>query len=226
MTQETGQDTLYARSNFSKYAGKFVPHAPEAFKAFGEFNKAAMQEGALSAKLKEIIAIASAHATGCPYCIDLHVVAGRKLQATKEEVVEAVAVSALVKGGSAWYHGINALQAFEDERGDDLYPASNLDKQESLEAVNEELYTAFAAFGREVLTARTLGAKEKAIIAVAISHVVADAYSIEHYTRLARSEGASLAEVAETIVVAGALKAGSAMAHRVNAYIAYTRAEQ
>ncbi|SFB49879.1 alkylhydroperoxidase AhpD family core domain-containing protein [Cohnella sp. OV330] len=224
MTVSAEQDSLYARSNFPKYAPKFVPHAPEAFKAFGEFNKAAMQEGALGAKLKEIIAIASAHATGCPYCIDLHVAAGRKLQATKEEVVEAIGVSALVKGGSALYHGINALNAYEESPADDLYARENLTKLEALEAVNEELYTAFVSFGREVLTPRSLGAKDKALVAVAIAHIEGCAYSIEYYTKLAKSEGASLAELAETIVVAGALKAGSAMAHRVNAYIAYERA--
>ncbi|GAA3400211.1 carboxymuconolactone decarboxylase family protein [Paenibacillus hodogayensis] len=223
----TPNDSLYARSYYTKYAAKFVPFAPDTFKAFSEFNKLALQDGSLSGKFKELIAIAAGHATGCPYCIDIHVTTGRKLQLRQEEIFEAIAVSALVKGFSAFFHGLNTLNALAENPDDELYRRSSLSRLDQFEEINEPLYTAIQEFRRQVLTGSSLVTrKEKAVIAVAIAHITGDAYSIEHFTGLAKEEGATLAELAETILVAAALKAGSALAHRVNAYHAYTRDEE
>ncbi|MCU6794491.1 carboxymuconolactone decarboxylase family protein [Paenibacillus sp. WQ 127069] len=219
-------ESLYLRSNYAKYAAKFVPFAPETFKAFSEFNKLALQDGALSGKFKELIAIAVAHATGCPYCIDIHVTTGHKLQLTKEEIFEAIAVSALVKGYSAFYHGVNALNALRDDRDDELYSRSNLTGIEQFEPINEQLYTSVLEFRRNVLAGQVVSSLEKALIAVAIAHITGCAYSIEDFTVLAQQEGAAIEEIAETILVATALKAGSALAHRVNAYSAFIREDE
>jgi alkylhydroperoxidase AhpD family core domain len=221
----TSRDSLYLKSNFSKYASKFVPYAPETFKAFSEFNKLALNEGALSAKFKELIAIAVAHATGCPYCIDIHVSTGQKLKLSQEEIFEAIAVSALVKGYSAFLHGIHTLNALKapEERSDELYRRSDLSNIEQFENINEQLYTSFLEFRQQVLNGQLVSKKEKSIIAVAIAHITGCAYSLEYFTELAKQEGATIEEIAETILVATALKAGSALAHRVNAYIAYSQ---
>ncbi|UKS25671.1 carboxymuconolactone decarboxylase family protein [Paenibacillus sp. HWE-109] len=226
MSTTQNKDSLYLRSNYAKYAGKFVPYAPETFKAFSEFNKLAMQEGALSARFKELIAIAVAHATGCPYCIDIHVTTGHKLQLTKEELFEAIAVSALVKGYSAFYHGINTLNALQENPRDELYSRSSLPLLEQFENINEQLYTSLLEFRHQVLQGQRVSRKEKAIIAVAISHITDCPYSIEFSTQLAKEEGATIAEIAETVLVATALKAGSALAHRINTYSAFVREDE
>jgi AhpD family alkylhydroperoxidase len=44
-----------------------------------------VKAGKLSAKFKEIIAVAVAHATQCPYCIDVHTKNAVKAGATKAE---------------------------------------------------------------------------------------------------------------------------------------------
>ena len=219
-------DSLYLRSNYAKYATKFVAYAPDTFKAFAEFNKLAMRDGALSARSKELIAIAAAHATGCPYCIDIHVTTGRKLELSREELFEAIAVSALAKAYSAFYHGIHALNAFRDDRPDELYVRSDLAAIEQFEAIDEELYTSFLEFRKRALDGHRVGRKDKALIAVAVAHITGCAYSLEAFTALAKEEGAVAGEVAETVLVAAALKAGSAMAHRVNAYQAFVREEE
>lgn len=221
----TSSDSLYLRSNYSKYASKFVSYAPETFKAFSEFNKLALNEGALSAKFKELIAIAVAHATGCPYCIDIHVSTGRKLKLSKEEIFEAIAVSALVKGHSAFLHGINTLNALKDpaEQSDELYSRSGLSVVEQFEDINERLYTSLLEFRQQVLNGQLVSRKEKLIIAVAISHITGCAYSLEYFTPLAKQEGATIEEITETVLVATALKAGSSLAHRVNTYLAYSQ---
>ena len=51
-------------------------NAPEGMKAFWAFDKAAMADGAIPVKYKELVALAVAHTTQCPYCIDIHA-AGR-----------------------------------------------------------------------------------------------------------------------------------------------------
>src|SRR5690606_24058632 len=46
--------------------------APDAEAAFRQFGQAVFQDGALSAKTKQLIAVASAHVTQCAYCIQGH----------------------------------------------------------------------------------------------------------------------------------------------------------
>ena len=60
---------------------------------FVKFNSLALNEGVLSAKLKGLIAVAVAHTSGCPYCLELHVSQAKNNNASKEETVEAVMVA-------------------------------------------------------------------------------------------------------------------------------------
>ena len=105
-------DVLYRRSYRERF-GEMREHAPDAFDAYVAWDRAAFQDGALSRKTKELIAIAVAHVTGCPYCIEAHSGNLKKLGATKEELLEAVQIAGVLKAGSALAHGINALNAFD-----------------------------------------------------------------------------------------------------------------
>lgn len=107
------EDNLYARSNLKTF-GKLGELAPVGFKGYQAFNNAAMKEGKLSAKLKEIVALAAAHATQCPYCIDVHTKAAVKLGVTDEEIAEAVMVSSAIQAGGAYAHMANMIQAYLD----------------------------------------------------------------------------------------------------------------
>ena len=80
--------------------------APEQLKAFSDFNAAIFEDGALSKKEKEIIAVAITHVTQCPYCIDSHTKAAKKAGATLEELAEAVFVTSCSRSrryGYPWY---------------------------------------------------------------------------------------------------------------------------
>src|SRR5690625_129829 len=96
----TKNQSYYQRSNLSLLS-KLEELVPESYKSFFAFNDHALAEGKLSVKLKELIAVAVAHVTGCAYCIDLHVGAVKKAGATKEEVAEAIFVATSLKAGSA-----------------------------------------------------------------------------------------------------------------------------
>ena len=84
-------------------------HAPELMKAFWAFDKAAVAEGAIPVKYKELIAVAVALTTQCPYCIDIHSNNARKAGATEAELTEAAMVSAALRAGAAVTHATHAL---------------------------------------------------------------------------------------------------------------------
>lgn len=83
---------------------KLDENAPDLMKAFWAFDKAAYEPGALSAVQKQLMAIAVALTTQCPYCIELHVKAARQAGATDEMLAEAAMVSAAMRAGAAVTH--------------------------------------------------------------------------------------------------------------------------
>jgi AhpD family alkylhydroperoxidase len=86
-------------------------HAPEAVKAFWAFDKAALAAGAIPAKYKELMAVAVALTTQCPYCIEVHVKKAREAGASDAELAETVMVSAALRAGAAVTHGTHAFGA-------------------------------------------------------------------------------------------------------------------
>ena len=105
-------DNLYKLSNLARIP-ELIEIAPEATQAFLSFEEKVYAEGHLSVKMKEAIAVAVAHVTQCPYCIDVHVEKFKKAGGTKEELLEVILVAGSVKAGGAFSHGVNALNAFD-----------------------------------------------------------------------------------------------------------------
>ncbi|KKE77911.1 alkylhydroperoxidase [Bacilli bacterium] len=216
----TKTDSLYKKEYFGRIF-ELKEYAPEAFEAFFKFNDQALAEGKLSVKLKELIAVAVAHITGCPYCIDLHVGNAKKNDSSKEEVAEAIFVATTLKAGSALAHGVNGLNAFDNSGDEDFYKASYFNRLKEFNALSEETFQAFVNFDGKAIKAGKLSVKEKELIAVASAHTTGCAYCIDVHTKNAKKAGADLEEISEAIFVAVALKAGSAIAHSVNALNAY-----
>lgn len=91
-----------------------APHIHDAFSAFSE---RVFAEGALPTKMKQLIAVAAAHVTQCPYCIRGHTKAALRHGATAEEIMEAIWVAAEMRAGGAYAHSTIALDAIEQEKG-------------------------------------------------------------------------------------------------------------
>jgi AhpD family alkylhydroperoxidase len=89
-------------------------NAPEAMKTFWAFDKAAMTAGVISRKNKELMAVAVALTTQCPYCIDIHAKRAREEGATEQEMAETVAVAAALRAGGAITHGTHAMGVMVD----------------------------------------------------------------------------------------------------------------
>ncbi|HXN47449.1 MAG TPA: carboxymuconolactone decarboxylase family protein [Bryobacteraceae bacterium] len=85
-------------------------NAPDAIKAFWAFDKAAMAAGAIPAKYKELIALAVALTTQCPYCLEIHSNKAREAGATEQEMAEVVAVAAALRAGAAITHGTHTVK--------------------------------------------------------------------------------------------------------------------
>jgi AhpD family alkylhydroperoxidase len=91
--------------------------APATHEAWDAFGRQVFADGALPAKTKQIIAVALAHATQCPYCIRGHTKLARRAGATPEELMEAVWVAAEMRAGGAYAHAAVMLSALEGEEG-------------------------------------------------------------------------------------------------------------
>ena len=83
--------------------------APKINDAFEAFSKAVFEEGALPGKTKQLIAVAVAHVTQCPYCIKGHTKLASRAGATDEEIMEAIWVAAEMRAGGAYAHSTLAL---------------------------------------------------------------------------------------------------------------------
>jgi AhpD family alkylhydroperoxidase len=88
-------------------------NAPEGMKAFVAFDKAALAAGAIPVKYKELMALAVAFTTQCPYCIEIHSNQARAAGVSDQEMAEAVIVTAALGAGAAITHGTHAMKAQE-----------------------------------------------------------------------------------------------------------------
>jgi len=94
-------------------ARKRAQLAPEASAAFKAFSQRVFADGALPAKTKQLIAVAVAHVTQCPYCIRGHTALAVKHGASGQEVMEAIWVAAEMRAGAAYAHSALALEAMD-----------------------------------------------------------------------------------------------------------------
>lgn len=87
--------------------------APKIDAAFAELSERVFAEGALPAKTKELIAVAVAHVTQCPYCIRSHTRRALRRGATAEEIMESIWVAAEMRAGAAVAHAAIAIDAMD-----------------------------------------------------------------------------------------------------------------
>lgn len=86
---------------------------PESYKAWQAWSRQVFAEGALSAVTKQLIAVAVAHVTQCPYCIKGHTKQALKAGASEEQIMEAIWVAAEMRSGGAVAHSVVALNEMD-----------------------------------------------------------------------------------------------------------------
>src|SRR5258705_2181273 len=103
---------MYSIDNLSKLP-KMGKLAPEAATAFWAFDKAALADGAIPKKYKELMAIAVALTTQCAYCIEVHRQQALKAGVTEQELAEAVHVTCALRAGAAITHGTHLFEGLQ-----------------------------------------------------------------------------------------------------------------
>lgn len=89
-------------------------HIPDVIGAYADMQRAAMGEGALPARVKELIALAIAVTRECDGCIASHARGAVKHGATEPEVAEALGVAVMMNGGPGTVWAPRALAAFRE----------------------------------------------------------------------------------------------------------------
>jgi alkylhydroperoxidase/carboxymuconolactone decarboxylase family protein len=102
-------DTVYPKAS-RELAERRKQLAPEIHDAFLDFSRKVFADGALDEKTKQLIAVAVAHVTQCPYCIQGHTKAALRKGATEAEMMEAIWVAAEMRAGGAYAHSILAIE--------------------------------------------------------------------------------------------------------------------
>lgn len=96
---------------FIKEMGKLTPTDFQAW--LGLDNIVRREDGAIPRKYRELIALAVACTTQCPYCIEVHVKGAKTAGASREEIVESSLVAAALRAGGAATHGAMALKFYD-----------------------------------------------------------------------------------------------------------------
>jgi AhpD family alkylhydroperoxidase len=88
--------------------------APTEFNAWLNLDNIVKREdGAIPRKYRELIALAVAFTTQCPYCIEVHTKAAKSVGATREEISESALIAAALRAGGAATHGAMALKFYD-----------------------------------------------------------------------------------------------------------------
>ena len=100
--------------------GRLGKEIPGPMAGFTQLHKQALADGALTAKVKELIALSIGIHARCDGCIAFHLRGARRAGATRPEVTEAIGVAILMGGGPSAIYGAQALEALEQfEAGQD-----------------------------------------------------------------------------------------------------------
>jgi len=88
--------------------------APEIHDSFHALSQRVFADGALPAKAKQLIGVAVAHVTQCPYCIRGHIRGAIGQGASREELMEAIWVAAEMRAGAAYAHSLLAVDEADE----------------------------------------------------------------------------------------------------------------
>jgi AhpD family alkylhydroperoxidase len=108
---------LTEKIDMDEKAKALAVQIPKVMKAMSGLHSEVVKDGALSAKIKELMMVGIAVALRCEYCLWKHVPEAVKLGATREEVLEAVSTAIVMAGGPAVAYGSVVVLKILDELG-------------------------------------------------------------------------------------------------------------
>lgn len=212
-------DHMY-KSDIGKEMAYFKELNPGLQGAWTEFHDNTFKDGALTQKEKQLIAVAGAHITGCPYCIRSRVRLSKNLGASDQEIIEAIYVAMRFAMGAPFAFSSIAFEAHDTLDNDIPLTEGHFFKKDIQKEVNDfhtcsgERSGSFMEFTKKVFAEGALSKDfKRGILGLACAHLTKCPYCIRGCVKDARSAGVSKEKMAEAINVAMVMAAGSAFAH-------------
>ncbi|WP_167569090.1 carboxymuconolactone decarboxylase family protein [Brevibacillus migulae] len=205
------QDAYYLKSDARRFAE--WNGSDSLSLAYQSFLQESFVPGNLSRKQKALIATAVSIVLGSAYSIQCQADRAKEEGATKEELTEAMFVATNVKAGAAASHGVNMLNAYDGQGGEELYRSSYLRRLNEFFVINKKNAQSFMHFHHTAMSEGVLSAKDKELIAIACAHTTRCPYCIEVHVRAAKEAGVEKEAISEAVFVAIAVHAEASHIH-------------
>jgi AhpD family alkylhydroperoxidase len=208
------------KSDISGDMALFKELNPELHGAWKDFHNGVFKDGALSQKEKQLIAVAGAHITRCPYCIRARVKLSKDLGATDQEIIEAIYVALRFSMGVAYAYSSIAFEAHDAlEHNIPLTEGHFFKKDITKEIVDFSKSSAdnssnFKNFTKKVFADGALSKDfKRGLLGLACAHMTRCPYCIRGCIKDARSAGITKEQMAEAINVGMVMLAGACFSH-------------
>ncbi|MGQ0792908.1 MAG: carboxymuconolactone decarboxylase family protein [Deltaproteobacteria bacterium] len=209
------------KSDISEDIGTLKTINPGLHKAWMDYHDSVFADGALTRKEKELIAVAGAHITRCPYCIRGRVRSSKRLGSTDEEIVEAIYVAMRFAMGAPYAYSSIAFEAHDAIENKIPLTEGHFFKKDISheighfkESTGEAISKPFMDFHNGVFADGALDKKMKrGLIGLACAHMTKCPYCIRGCVKDAMTFGVTEAQMAEAINVAMVMSAGACYAH-------------
>jgi len=208
------------KSNIKEEIGVLKSINPNLFSSWMELHDTVFADGALSRKEKELISVAGAHITRCPYCIKARVKSANRAGATDEEIVEAIYVAMRFAMGAPFAYSSISFETYNALQNDESITEGNLFSKNISKEIGEfreasgGISKPFMAFHQNVFADGALSKKlKRGIIGLAVAHMTKCPWCIRGCTKDALDFGFTKEQIAEAINVAMIMSAGACFAH-------------
>jgi len=212
-------DSIY-KNNIGPEMGKFKETNPEMLESWIAYHDSVFAGAALSVKEKQLIAVAVAHITSCPYCIRSRVTASLKAGATDKEIVEVIYVAMRLAMGAPYAFSSIAFEAWDHLEQKANLAEGHFFKKNIMHEINTfkeqsgDIKEPFEAFHEKTFEDGALTKKfKRGIVALACALVTKCPYCIRSCVRDGKADGVTSKQIAETVNVAMVMTAGACWAH-------------
>ena len=105
----------YTDPSDKTFFNEILEGAPSQLKAWKNFDQSLEDGAAIPAKYRELISIAVALTTQCPYCLERHTATAKELGVTKQELAETIMITSALRSGAAIGYGLMTMKLFKGE---------------------------------------------------------------------------------------------------------------
>jgi AhpD family alkylhydroperoxidase len=208
------------KSDISSDMALFKELNPDLHEVWMDFHNGVFKDGALSQKEKQLIAVAGAHITRCPYCIRGRVRLSKNLGATDQEIIEAIYVAMRFAMGGPYAYSSIAFEAHDALEHHIPLTEGHFFKKDITSEISEfskssgDNSSAFKNFTKKVFADGALSKDfKRGLVGLACGHMTKCPYCIRGCVKDARSGGITKEQMAEAINVAMVMSAGACFAH-------------